>query len=67
MFGIRSLAVRVVTFESERGTSVGALVGDDVVDLAELLPGDTPQAMLEALIDGFGTCATRSTRSPRAR
>ena len=46
-------AVRVVTFESERGESVGALVGGDVVDLAELLPGDTSQAMLEALIDGF--------------
>ena len=45
--------MRVVTFESERGKSVGALVGDDVVDLADLLPGDTPQAMLEALIDGF--------------
>ena len=45
--------VRVVTFESERGESVGALVGGDVVDLADLLPGDTSQAMLEALIDGF--------------
>ena len=45
--------MRVVTFESERGESVGALVGGDVVDLADLLPGDTAQAMLEALIDGF--------------
>jgi 2-keto-4-pentenoate hydratase/2-oxohepta-3-ene-1,7-dioic acid hydratase in catechol pathway len=53
LFGIRSPVVRVVTFESERGESVGALVGDDVVDLAALLPGETPQAMLEALIDGF--------------
>jgi 2-keto-4-pentenoate hydratase/2-oxohepta-3-ene-1,7-dioic acid hydratase in catechol pathway len=53
LFGIRSLAVRIVTFESERGTSVGALVPSGVVDLAELLPAGTPQAMLEALIDGF--------------
>jgi len=53
LFGIRSLAVRIVTFENERGTSVGALVPDGVVDLAELLPAGTPQAMLEALIDGF--------------
>ena len=45
--------MRIVTFESERGTSVGALVPDGVVDLAELLPAGTPQAMLEALIDGF--------------
>jgi 2-keto-4-pentenoate hydratase/2-oxohepta-3-ene-1,7-dioic acid hydratase in catechol pathway len=52
LFGIRSLAVRVVTFESERGESIGALVDGGVADLAELLPGDTPQAMLEALIDG---------------
>jgi 2-keto-4-pentenoate hydratase/2-oxohepta-3-ene-1,7-dioic acid hydratase in catechol pathway len=52
LFGIRSLAVRVVTFESERGESIGALVDGGVADLAGLLPGDTPQAMLEALIDG---------------
>jgi 2-keto-4-pentenoate hydratase/2-oxohepta-3-ene-1,7-dioic acid hydratase in catechol pathway len=45
--------VRIVTFESERGTSVGALAADGVVDLAELLRPGTPQAMLEALIDGF--------------
>lgn len=45
--------MRVVTFESERGESVGVLVGGDVVDLAAVLPSETPQAMLEALIDGF--------------
>jgi 2-keto-4-pentenoate hydratase/2-oxohepta-3-ene-1,7-dioic acid hydratase in catechol pathway len=45
--------VRVVTFESERGTSIGALAAGGVVDLAELLPGADAQAMLEALIDGF--------------
>jgi 2-keto-4-pentenoate hydratase/2-oxohepta-3-ene-1,7-dioic acid hydratase in catechol pathway len=44
--------VRVVTFESERGASIGALVDGGVVDLADLLPADSPQAMLEALIDG---------------
>jgi 2-keto-4-pentenoate hydratase/2-oxohepta-3-ene-1,7-dioic acid hydratase in catechol pathway len=45
--------VRFVTFESERGTSIGALVQGGVADLAGLLPAGPPQAMLEALIDGF--------------
>src|SRR3954454_2709847 len=52
-FGIRSPAVRIVTLESERGASVGALVEGGVADLAGLLPGADPQTMLEALIDGF--------------
>ncbi len=62
--------MRVVTFESERGSSIGALTAGGVVDLAELLPEDGPQAMLEALIDGLDDLreaidALVRTRTPR--
>jgi 2-keto-4-pentenoate hydratase/2-oxohepta-3-ene-1,7-dioic acid hydratase in catechol pathway len=45
--------VRFVTFQAGRGTSIGVVADRGVVDLAELLPAGDPQAMLEALIDGF--------------
>jgi 2-keto-4-pentenoate hydratase/2-oxohepta-3-ene-1,7-dioic acid hydratase in catechol pathway len=45
--------VRFVTFQAGQTPSLG-LVGDrGVVDLAELLPADHPQAMLETVIDRF--------------
>jgi 2-keto-4-pentenoate hydratase/2-oxohepta-3-ene-1,7-dioic acid hydratase in catechol pathway len=67
--------VRFVAFDAEdRPTSIGALSGDGVVDLAELLPREGPQAMLEMLIDGFADlrepieqlCATRAAHPLRS-
>jgi 2-keto-4-pentenoate hydratase/2-oxohepta-3-ene-1,7-dioic acid hydratase in catechol pathway len=49
-----ALAVRIVCFESDGRVSIGALIEEGVVDLAELLPTSGPQAQLEALIDGWG-------------
>jgi len=45
--------VRFVTFQAGQGPSLGVVVDRGVVDLAELLPGAGPQAMLKALIDGY--------------
>jgi 2-keto-4-pentenoate hydratase/2-oxohepta-3-ene-1,7-dioic acid hydratase in catechol pathway len=46
--------VRIVCFESDGGVSIGVLVEDGVVDLAQLLPAGVQQAKLEALIDSWG-------------
>ena len=46
--------MRFVTFQAGQGQSLGVATDRGVVDLSELLPtGAEPQAMLEALIDGF--------------
>jgi 2-keto-4-pentenoate hydratase/2-oxohepta-3-ene-1,7-dioic acid hydratase in catechol pathway len=67
--------VRFVAFDCDGApTSIGALAGDGVVDLGELLPGESPQAMLELLIDGFADlrepierlCAARTPRPLRS-
>src|ERR1700748_2102508 len=46
-----SQPVRVACFERDHRTSIGAVTDVGIVDLAPLLAGDEPQAMLERLID----------------
>ncbi|MFZ0384164.1 MAG: fumarylacetoacetate hydrolase family protein [Solirubrobacteraceae bacterium] len=43
--------MRIACFECDRRTSIGAITKTGIVDLAPLLEGDEPQAMLEWLID----------------
>ncbi|MBV8989021.1 MAG: hypothetical protein JO372_10735, partial [Solirubrobacterales bacterium] len=43
--------MRLVTFQAGQRPSLGVVGDRGVVDLAELLSADRPQAMLETLID----------------
>ena len=45
--------MRFATYQADGEVSIGVVVANGVVDLGGLLPGDSAQTMLEALIDGF--------------
>jgi 2-keto-4-pentenoate hydratase/2-oxohepta-3-ene-1,7-dioic acid hydratase in catechol pathway len=58
-------AVRFVTFQAGQRPSLGVVGDRGIVDLAELLPADRPQAMLETLIDGFDALRGKVERLAR--